>query len=73
MPFKNRQVPLTGAKILKETKINLCDALEVEAIISKRDNDICQTDLIKMHIAMKPNAAPIVAWSYPLALKHHDF
>ena len=26
-----------------------------------------------MHLATKPNAAPIVAWPYQLALKHHDF
>ena len=31
------------------------------------------TELIQMHIAMKPNAAPIVAWPYPLTLKHYDF
>ena len=41
--------------------------------ISKSDIDIGQTDLIKMHIATKPNAAPTAARPYPLALKHHDF
>ena len=44
-----------------------------KTIISKGDNDMGQTDLIQMHIAMKVNAAPIAAWPYPLALKCHDF
>ena len=26
-----------------------------------------------MHIATGPNATPIAAWPYPLALKHHNF
>ena len=30
-----------------------------EAIISKGDNDIGQTNLIHIHIAMKMNAAPV--------------
>ena len=44
-----------------------------DTIISKSDNDIGQTDLIKMYIATKVDADPIVAWPYPLALKHHNF
>ena len=44
-----------------------------KAIISKSDNDIDQTDLIQMHIAIKPNATAIVSWPYPFALNHHDF
>ena len=39
----------------------------------KSSNDICQADLIKMHIATRPHAAPIAAHPYPLALKYHDF
>ena len=37
------------------------------------DNDIGQTDLIQMHIPTKPDAAPIAAKPYLLALKHHYF
>ena len=44
-----------------------------DIVISKSNNDIGQTNLIQMHIAMKPDAAPIVACPYPLALKHHEF
>ena len=44
-----------------------------DVIISRSDNDIGQTDPIQIHIAMKPDAAPNVAWPYPLPLKHHDF
>ena len=44
-----------------------------DTIISKSDNDIGQTDLIKMHIATRSDAAPVAARPYPLALKHHDF
>ena len=57
-----RQVPLSDAKISKETEIKLYNIVQkYDAIISKSDNDIGQTDLIKMHIAIKPNAAPITA------------
>ena len=70
----HRQVPLSNANIFKETKIKLFEVQQrYDAIISKSDSDIDQTDLIWMHIAMKPDAAPIVAWPYPLALKCHDF
>ena len=34
---------------------------------------IGRTDLIKMHIATTLDVAPIAAWTYPLAFKHHDF
>ena len=30
-------------------------------------------DLVEMHIATRPDATPIAACPYPLALKHHDF
>ena len=61
-----RQVS-TDTKISKETKNKLYEMLQkYEAIISKSDNDICQTDLIQMHIATTLNAAPIVAQPYPL-------
>ena len=39
----------------------------------KSSNDIGQTDLIKKHIATRPNAAQIAVQPYPLALKHHEF
>ena len=44
-----------------------------DAIISKSDNDIGPTDLIQMHMAMKPDIAPIAVQPYPITLKHHDF
>ena len=69
----HRWVPLSNAKILKETKNQLYEMLwRYKAVISKCVSDIGQTDLIKMHIARKPNAAPVVAQPYCLALKHHD-
>ena len=70
----HRQVLLGNAKISKETKIKLYEMFQrYDAIISKSDNDTSQTDLIHMYIATKPDAAPIAADPYPLALKHHDF
>ena len=58
----HRQVPLNDVKISKETKIALYNLLQkYDTIISKSDNDIGQTDLIKMHIATRPDAAPIAA------------
>ena len=70
----HRKMPFTDAKIAKETKDKLYEMLQkYERIISKGDNDIGQTDLIHMHIAMKPNATPIAAWPYPLVLKDNDF
>ena len=70
----HRQVLLNDAKISKETKIAQYKLLQkYDTIISKSDNDIGQTDLIKMHIATRPDAAPVAAQQYPLALKHHDF
>ena len=57
----HRQEPLSGTKILKETKIELYKMLQkYDSIISKSD-DIGQTDFILMHIATKPDAAPISA------------
>ena len=59
---------------MKEPKIKLYKMLrKYDTIISKSDNCEGQTDLIKRHTTMKPDAAPIAAQSYPLALKHHDF
>ena len=70
----HRQVPLSNTKISKETKIKLHELLcRYKTIISKSNNNIGQTDLTQMYIAMRPNVAPIAAWPYPLALKHHDF
>ena len=70
----HRQVLLNDTKISKETKTALYELLQkYDTIISKNNNDIGQTDLIKMHIATRPDTAPIAAQPYPLALKHHDF
>ena len=41
-----------------------------DSIMSKSDNDIGQTDLIKVHIATRSDAAPVAAQPYLLALKH---
>ena len=58
----HRQVPLNDAKILKETKTTLYKLLQkYNTIISKSDNDIGKTDLIKMHIATASDAAPVAA------------
>ena len=58
----HRQVLLSNAKILKETKIALYKLLQkYDAIISKSSNDIGQTDLVEMHIATRPDAASVVA------------
>ena len=70
----HRQVPLSDAKISKETKIQLYKMLwKYDIIISKGDINIGQTDHIQMHKATKPDAASIAAQTYPLALKNHDF
>ena len=70
----HRQVQLSNANISKETKINLYKLLQkYDAILSKSNNDIGQTDLIEMYIATRQDAAPVAAWSNSLALKHHDF
>ena len=69
----HRQVLLSDAKILAETKTELHEMLwKYDVIMLKSNNDIGQTDFIKMHIATKPNTSWIAAWLYPLALKHHD-
>ena len=61
----HRQVPLSDAKISKETKAALYRSLQkYNTIILKCDNDIGQTDLIKMHISTRPYAAPVAAWPY---------
>ena len=68
------QVPLSNAKILKETKAVLNKMLQkFDTIISKRDSDIGQMDLIEMHIATRLDTASVAAHPYPSALKHHDF
>ena len=69
----HREILLSNAKILKEIKIELYYMLQkYDAIVSKSD-DIGQTDLIQMHIAMKPDAVPSAAQPYPLTLRHHEF
>ena len=69
----HRQAPLNDAKILKETETTIYKLPQkYDSIISKGCNDICQTDLIKMHIATIPDATAIAAWPCPLAVKHHD-
>ena len=56
------QVLLNDAEISKETRIALYKLLQIyDTIISKSDNDIGQTDLMKMHIATRPDAALIAA------------
>ena len=58
----HRQVPLSNAKISKETKITLYKLLQkYDAIILKHSNDIGQTDLIEVHIATRQDAAPVAA------------
>ena len=58
----HRQVPLSNAKIPKETKYAFCKLLQkYDAIISKSSNDIGKTDLIKMHIATRPDAVQVAA------------
>ena len=70
----HRQVPLSDAKISETTKLALNDLLQnFDPIISKKNNDIGQTDLIEMHIATRLDTTPTAACPYPLALKHHDF
>ena len=62
------QVPLNNANILEETKLALQMLLQkFDAIISRSDNDIGQTDLIEMHSAMRPDSTPVAARPYPLA------
>ena len=48
-------------KSLKKQKLPYLITTENETIISKNDNDIGQTDLIKMHTATRPHAAPTAA------------
>ena len=58
----HRQVLLSNAKISGETKNAFCNLLQKsDALIPKSNNDIGQTNLIEMHIATRPNAAPVVA------------
>ena len=70
----HRQVPLSNTKISGEAKNTFYKLLQkYDAIISKNNNDIGQTDLTEMHIATRTDAAPVAAQPYPLALKHHEF
>ena len=70
----HRQVLLNITEIPQETKTTLYNLLQkYHTIILKSDNDIGQTDLIKMHIVTRPDAAPVAAPPYPLALKHREF
>ena len=58
----HRQVLLSNAKISKETQTALYKLLQkYDIIISKSDDDIGQTDLIEMHIATRPDVAPVAA------------
>ena len=57
-----RQVLVNDAKIRKERKTALYKLLQkYDTIISKSDNDIGQTDLIKMHITIRLDAVQVVA------------
>ena len=57
----HRQVLLSDVNISKETKIAQYNLhKKYDTVISKND-DIGQTDLIKMYIATIPNAAQITA------------
>ena len=70
----HRQVLLSNAKISSETRNAFYKLLQkYDPIISKSSNDIGQTGLLKIHIATSPDAAPIAAQPYSLALKHHKF
>ena len=72
----HRQLPLKDTKISEITKLALHNLLQkFDCIISEnnRTKDIGHTDLIDMHIATRPDATPIAAHPYALALKHHDF
>ena len=70
----HRQVLLNDAKISEETKTALYKLLQkYDTVTSKSDNDKDQMDLIEMHIATRPDAAPAAAQPYPLAHRHHDF
>ena len=56
----HRQVPLSNTKISGETNCAFYKLLQkYDAIISKSSTDIGQTDLIEMHIATRPDAAPV--------------
>ena len=69
----HRKVLLNDEKISKETKTALYTLLQKYDTIILKSDDIGQTDLIEMYIAARPDAAPIAAQLYPLALKHLDF
>ena len=57
-----RQVPLKDANISKEAKTALYTLLQIyDTMISKSDNNLGQTNLIKMHIATRWGAAPVAA------------
>ena len=58
----HRQIPLTVTKISEETKTSLYKLVhKYDTTILKRDNDIGQTDLIKMYIATRLDADPVAA------------
>ena len=58
----HRQVLLNNAKISKEKKTTSCELLQThDTIISRGDNNRGETDLIKMHIATRLDAAPVAA------------
>ena len=65
----HRQVPINDANISEETKLALHKLLKrFDSIIPKSINDTGQTDLIEVHIAMRPDSAPVAGRPYPLAL-----
>ena len=58
----HRQAQLHDTNILMEAKISQYNLLQKhDTIIPNSDNVIGQTDLIEMHIATRPDAAPITA------------
>ena len=55
-----RHVPLNDGKVSQTTKLVLQNLLqEFDLIISTNGNDIGQTDLIGMHIPLRPHSIPI--------------
>ena len=70
----HRYVLFSNTEISSKTKNAFYKLLQkYDAIISNSSNDIGHTDLTEMHIATRPDAAPIAAQPYPSALKHHKF
>ena len=67
------QVPLNNVRISEETKLALHKLLQkCDSIVLKSNNDIGKLDLTDMHIATRPDSAPVATQTYPLAIKQHD-